>query len=95
MSIEGVEPLYIKPRRILFSPKSKLTKVEKITTTNKLNGKRRSSITQDKIKKVIKNWNKKEDGKITNSAIATKLGINRVTVGRQLKKMKADKDSNS
>lgn len=88
MSIENIEPIYIKPRRILFNPKSKLTKVEKIKTSNKLNGKRRSSITQNKIKEVIDNWNKEDDGKMTNSTIAKKLKINRVTVGRQLKKMK-------
>ncbi|WP_375239900.1 hypothetical protein [Aurantibacter sp.] len=90
MAIENIEPLHIKPRRILFNPKSKLTKVEKIITTNKLNGKRRSCLTQTKIKKIIDNWNKVEDGKMTNTAIAKKLNINRVTVGRQLKKMREE-----
>lgn len=92
MAIKDIEPIRVTPRRILFNPKSKLTRIEKVKTTNKLGGKRRSAITQNKIKEVIKNWNTKIDGKMSNTAIGKKIGINRATVGRQLKKIEADKE---
>lgn len=86
MSIKDIEPLYSTPRRILFSPYSGLSKKEKITISSKLNGERRSKITQDAIKDTIDNW-KKEDGKISKSAIAKKMGVSRATVYRQLLEM--------
>lgn len=86
MSIKDIEPLFNTPRRILFNPDSDLLKKEKISISSKLNGARRSKITQDKIKDTIDNW-EKEDGKISMIAIAKKMGISRATVHRQLSRM--------
>lgn len=90
MAIENIEPKHITPRRILFSPKSKLTKSEKIKKSNQLNGARKSKITQGKIIEVINNWDKEKDGKMTNTSIAEKLGISRATVSRQITKLKKE-----
>lgn len=91
MNIKDIVPERITPRRILFNPKKKMDRKEKTTICNRLVGERRSQITQNKILDVIENWNEDEDGRKTNSAIAKKLGIDRATVGRHLKKIELDK----
>lgn len=71
-----------KKRRILFNPEFNLNGHERRELTNKVLGKIKSGKTQQSIYDCIESWNFKCDGKITQSAVANKVGKSIQTVKR-------------
>jgi hypothetical protein len=90
MSVKDSQPNLNKERRILFNPKIKLTKKEKMSIVNPLIGKKRREKTYEELKEFVKNWNYKEYGKITIDKLTEVSKKNKKTVAKNYKQLRND-----
>jgi hypothetical protein len=80
---EGTLQLYLnKERKILFNPKAKLNRKEKMKIVNVELGKMKSSKTQNKIYQIIENWDFENDGDIIQKKVALKADSSLTTIKR-------------
>tara|TARA_R100001369_G_scaffold10176_1_gene23158 strand:+ start:5250 stop:6509 length:1260 start_codon:yes stop_codon:yes gene_type:complete len=85
---ENSEPIYNKPRRIIFNPKCKLSKKEKMAICNKHLGLLRIQKTKSEIKECLDKWNFYKMGKVTQKKLAQVTGKNIKTIERYYKDFK-------
>lgn len=90
-SVEKMKNITPKPnieRRIIFNPKSKLSKSEKIKISNKLIGEVRQKNTIVELKNAVMNWDFSRQGKITQIKLALQTNKNIKTVERYYAELK-------
>lgn len=92
LSMDFIEPIFNKPRRIVFNPKSKLTKGEKTAITNKFLGMLRSNQTKDDIKECLLSWDRDKLGKVTQKTLALVAKKNIKTIEKYYKEYKQLRD---
>ena len=65
VSADIIEPIFNSPRRVIFNPKCKLSKSEKMKIVNKHLGELRIQKTKSEIKECLDNWNYDKLGRVT------------------------------
>ncbi|MEN3324807.1 hypothetical protein VP395_13800 [Mariniflexile soesokkakense] len=90
MSVKDPKPLYNKERRILFNPKKKYSRKEKMAIINPILGKKRREKTYEELKECVKNWNYEELGKVTEKKLIKASGKSKNTVRRYYRQIKDD-----
>lgn len=90
---ENIEPIYNRSRRVLFNPKSTLTKNEKMDITNKLLGSLKIARTKFKIQDCLDSWDVEIQGKVTAQKLA-KMAVRHInTIEKYYKEFKYQRTS--
>ena len=82
------EPIFNEPRRIIYNPKSKLTKKERRTITNRYLGQLKCENTKSEIKLCLQNWDTNTHGKVTQKKLAKVSRKNIKTIEKYYKNFK-------
>jgi hypothetical protein len=80
---EGTLQLFLnQERKIIFNPKAKMNRKEKMQIVNRELGKIKSSKTQNRIYQIIENWDFENDGDIIQKKVAIKVDTSLTTIKR-------------
>lgn len=85
---ESLEPIYNKPRRIIFNPNLNITNEKKRKITNKYLGQLRVKRTKFEIKECLENWDFDNLGKVTQKKLALETRKNIKTIEKYYKYFK-------
>lgn len=89
LSIEEdeLQPILNAECRLVFNPESKLSKSLRRTITNGVLGQIKSNRTINELQKVVKKWDSKANGKLTQKKLATVSGKNIKTVEKYYRRL--------